>query len=70
MKTPMPEPLFNKVTGFRPVTLLKNRIYHRCFLVNFAKFLSTPFLQKTSGRLLLHCINILNETDVFKEIEF
>ena len=26
---------------------------HRCFSVNFAKFLTTPFLQNTSGRLLL-----------------
>ena len=26
---------------------------HRCFPVNFAKFLRTPFVQNTSGRLLL-----------------
>ena len=38
---------------FRPATLLKKRIWHRCFLVNCAKFLRTPFLQSTSGRLLL-----------------
>ena len=30
------------------------RIWHGCFPVNFAKFLRTPFLQNTSGRLLLH----------------
>ena len=29
----MPEPFLNKVAGLR----------HRCFLVNFAKFLKTPF---------------------------
>ena len=33
----------------------KHRFFwHRCFPVNFAKFLSTPFLQNTSGRLLLY----------------
>ena len=39
--------------GLRPATLLKKRLRHRCFSVNFAKFLRTPFLQNTSGRLLL-----------------
>ena len=42
---------FNKVTGLRPATLLKKRLWHRCFPVNFAKFLRTPFLQNTSGKL-------------------
>ena len=37
----------------RPATLLKKRLWHRCFSVNFAKFLRTPFLENTSGRLLL-----------------
>ena len=37
---------FNKVA-----TLLKERLWHRCFPVNFAKFLRIPFLQKTSGVL-------------------
>ena len=44
---------FNKVAALRPVTLLKRRLWHRCFPVNFVKFLRTPFLQNTSGRLLL-----------------
>ena len=34
----------NKVAGLRPATLLKNRFWHRCFSVNFAKFIRTPFL--------------------------
>ena len=34
-------------------TLLKTKLWHMCFPVNFAKFLRTPFLQNTSGRLLL-----------------
>ena len=35
--------LFNKVAGLRSATLLKRRLWHRCFPVNFAKFLRTPF---------------------------
>ena len=45
---------FNKVTGLRPVTLLKKRLLHSYFPVNVAKFLRTPFLQNTSRRLLLN----------------
>ena len=45
---------FNKVACLKPATLLKRRLWHRCFPVNFAKFLRTPFLKNTSGRLLLH----------------
>ena len=37
----------------RLVTLLKRRLWHRCFLVNFAKFLTTPLQLNTSGQLLL-----------------
>ena len=35
--------LFNKVAGPRPVTLLKKRFCHRCFPMNFVKFLRIPF---------------------------
>ena len=45
--------LFSKVAGLRPATLLKKRLWHRCFPVNFVKFLRTSFLQNTSGWLLL-----------------
>ena len=36
----------NHVTcwGLRPATLLKRRLWYRCFPVNFAKFLRTPLL--------------------------
>ena len=44
---------FNKVAGFRPASLWKKRLWHRCFPANFPKFLRTPFLQNISGRLLL-----------------
>ena len=33
----------NEVARLRPATLLKKRLWHRCFPVNFAKFLSAPF---------------------------
>ena len=48
-------PFFNKVASLRAATstLLKKRLWHWCFLVNFAKLLRTPFLQNTSRRLLL-----------------
>ena len=32
-----------------PVTLSKKSLWHRCFPVNFAKFLRTSFLQNSSG---------------------
>ena len=44
---------FSKVAGLMSATLLKKRLWHRCFPVNFAKFLRTSFSQNTSGRLLL-----------------
>ena len=44
----------NKVADLRPATLLKKRLWHRYFLVNFAKFLRTSFLENTSVRLLLY----------------
>ena len=44
---------FYKVVGLRPATLLKKRLWHRCFSVKFVKFLRTPLLQNTSGRVLL-----------------
>ena len=45
--------LLFKKTPETPETLLKKSLWHRRFPVNFAKFLRTPFLQNTSGRLLL-----------------
>ena len=44
------------ISCFRPATLLKKRLWHMCIPVNFAKFLRKPFLQNTSGRLLLNYI--------------
>ena len=38
---------FNKVLGLSTATLLKKRLWHRSFPVNFVKFLRTSFLQDT-----------------------
>ena len=39
--------LFIKVASLRPVTLLKMRLWHRCFPVDFAKFLKNTFCYRT-----------------------
>ena len=45
---------FDKVMSAGSLQLYqKMRLQHRCFSVNFTKFLKAPFLQNTSGRLLL-----------------
>ena len=49
---------FNKVAGLRFATLLKKRLWHRRFPVNFAKFLRTPFLTKHLRWLLLHLFQV------------
>ena len=43
-----------KVSFLIKLQALKKRLWHRCFPVNFVRFLRTPFLQNTSGRLLLY----------------
>ena len=55
---------FNKVAGLRLATLLKKWLWHRCFPMNFAKFLRTPFLQNACGQMLLY-INIYNYYNTF-----
>ena len=54
---------FNKVPGLCPATLLKKRLWHRCFPLNFTKFLRTPFLQNISGRLSLKCQQSVSSED-------
>ena len=44
---------FNKVVDLRPATLLKKRLWRRCFPVDFATFLWTPSLQNSSGCFLI-----------------
>ena len=56
------------VRSSRPATLLKKRLWHKCFLVNFTKFLRTPFLTEHLWWLLLdNTLNIfLKEFSVVK----
>ena len=46
----------NKFAGLRPATLLKKRLWHRCFPVNFAKLLITLFLTEHLWWLFLWVI--------------
>ena len=65
-RTPFPKNIsgqlllkFRKIHSKTPVfaTLLKKKIWHKCLLENFAKFLRAPFLQSTSWRLLKTQVN-------------
>ena len=50
---------FNQAAG-RPGTLLKKRLWHRCFPVNFEKFSRTPFCIKHLWWLLLNVLRTIN----------
>ena len=43
----------NRPVRFRPATLLKMKLWHRCFPVNFAKFLRIPYFTEHLRWLLL-----------------
>ena len=59
---------FAKFTGkqlrqglsLRPATLLKKRLWHKCFAVNFVKFLKTPISVEHLRWLLLFCLTLCN----------
>ena len=55
-KHPCQSLFFNKVAGLRPAILLKKRLWHRCFPVNFVKFLRIPFFTEQLRWLLLHLL--------------
>ena len=45
--------------GLRPATLLKKRLWHKYFPVNFVKFLTIPFLHQTNiEKCTLLCVLI------------
>ena len=60
---------FAKFTGkhlyqsLRPATLLKMRVWHRCFPVNFAKFLRKPFY-RTTPRDCIYALFILIQSSL------
>ena len=56
--------IFDKVAGIKPATLLKKRLWHRSFPVNFVKFQRSPFLQNTFGG----CFLTLKRTTKFPKI--
>ena len=58
---------FNKVAGLRPPTLLKKRLWQRCFPVRFVKFLRTRFFTEHLWWLLL--LIILLDTLVTRPCE-
>ena len=49
----LPQISFNKVADLKSATLLKKRLWHRCFPVNFAKFLRKSFLTEHLWWLIL-----------------
>ena len=53
-----------------PATLLKKRVRHRCFPINFAKFLRTAFLQSTSEQLLLEFYALKLKSKIKKGLNF
>ena len=54
---------FNKTTGLRRATFLIERPWRRCFPVNFAKLLRTPFLMEQFWWLLL--VRLCNSLQFF-----
>ena len=55
---------FNKVADLRPATLLKKRLWHRCFPVNFVKFLRTPLFTEHLWWLLLNKSKLILEATI------
>ena len=50
-KAPVSESLFNKIADLKACSFIKKRLQHRCFPVNFAKFLRTPILKNICKQL-------------------
>ena len=69
-KTPVLESFFNKVAVPKHATLLKKRLWHRCFPVNFEVFLRTPFLWNTPGSCFWKQISYFHHIHFGKNILF
>ena len=60
--------VFNKVAVLRSSTLLKKKLWHRCFPVNLEKFLRIPyFIENTSIRLLFWRKMFRNPSQISQE---
>ena len=63
--------IFNTAAALRPETLLKKRLWHRFFPVNFAKFLRIPSRTEHLRWLLLNLLNCNSVTLLFQnEIKY
>ena len=52
----------------QPTTLSQNRLWHKCFPVNFAKLLTTPFLKEyLTGKHMCWSLFLLKTTPFFTE---
>ena len=51
--------VFLKISGLRPATLFKKRLWHKCLPVNFAKFFRAPFFYRTlkGAASISNCVN-------------
>ena len=58
-KTPVLVSLLNKFVGLKACNFTKKRHQHRCFLVKFAYFFTTLFLQNTAKAAFAHHANWL-----------
>ena len=56
---------YNKVAGPEPGTLLKKRLWHICFPMNFAKFQRTPFHRTSLNDCFSTIQHFLAENPVF-----
>ena len=52
-------------TSYNVVSIWNDNLWHRCFPVNLAKFLRTPSLQNTTGRLFLALLWFWLKDNVF-----
>ena len=66
-KAPVSEPLFNKVALFWVCNFIKKKLQHRCFPVNFVKFLRIPFFTEHLRWLILSFMRCNFEPKIFLE---
>ena len=59
---------FNKVAGLRSATLFKKRLWHKCFPVNFAKFLRTFFFTEHLRWLFLFFAQFILQHPILRSL--
>ena len=59
---------FNKVAGLKSAVLSKKRLWHRCFPVNFVKFVRTPFYIEHLWWLFLYLLVCVLQYLTFPQI--